>query len=213
MIGTAVSVSLDGFITGPTEGAGDAGLHDWLTTGDTPSKVKPSFTMSQPSADFFDEGVVGTGAVVAGRRTYDVSGAWGGQGPMAGLPLFVVTHRAPEVIPLGDPPYTFVTDGVETAVEQARAAAGGKNVHLMGRALFSKPSEPDCLRSSSSVLCPWCWVAAFPCYEVSAHATSHSRLCEWSMHRVSPTRPTGSSNSPPAGANDAPQSRPRRELA
>jgi dihydrofolate reductase len=51
---------------------------------------------------------------------------------MSGVPLFVVTHTVPEVIPTGDPPYTFVTDGVETAVEQARAAAGVKNVHLMG---------------------------------------------------------------------------------
>jgi dihydrofolate reductase len=127
-----VSVSLDGFMAGQTEGAGDVGLHDWLTNGNTPSRIKPSFTMSKPSADFFDDGVGGTGAVVTGRRTYDVSEAWGGQGPMSGLPLFVVTHTVPEVIPMGDPPYTFVTDGVEAAVEQARTAAGVKNVQLMG---------------------------------------------------------------------------------
>jgi dihydrofolate reductase len=88
--------------------------------------------MSAASADFFDEGVGGTGAVIAGRRTYEVSEAWGGRGAIPGLPLFVVTHRVPEVVPAGDPPYTFVTDGVEAAVELAQAAAGRKNVHLMG---------------------------------------------------------------------------------
>ena len=53
-------------------------------------------------------------------------------------PLFVVTHRVPEVVPAGDPPYTFVTDGVEAAVELAQAAADGKNVHLMGASIVQQ---------------------------------------------------------------------------
>jgi dihydrofolate reductase len=76
--------------------------------------------MAKPSAEFFDEGVAGTGAVVAGRRTYDVSSAWGGRGPVPGLPLVVLTHRVPGSVPAGDPPYTFVTDGIEAAVGRAR---------------------------------------------------------------------------------------------
>lgn len=76
-IGTALSMSLDGFIAGPGEGAAAAGLHDWLTAGQTPSRFSPSFTMAKPSAEFFDEGIAATGAVIAGRRTYDVSGALG----------------------------------------------------------------------------------------------------------------------------------------
>ena len=137
-IGTALSTSLDGFIAGPVEGAAEVGLHSWLTDGDTRSRMNPSFTMSRPSAEFFDEGVGATGAVVAGRRTYDISEAWGGRGPIRGLPLFVMTHRVPEVVPAGDPPYTFVTDGIETAVKQARAAADGKNVHLMGASIVQQ---------------------------------------------------------------------------
>lgn len=137
MIGTALSTSLDGFIAGP-DGDTGAVLHGWLTAGDTPSRINPSYKMSRPSAEFFDEGVGGTGAVIAGRRTYDVSDAWGGRGPMPGLPLFIVTHRVPEMVPAGDPPYTFVTDGVEAAVEQARAAADGKNVHLMGASIVQQ---------------------------------------------------------------------------
>ena len=136
VIGTALSMSLDGFIAGQDGGAG--GLHDWLTAGDIPSRFSPSFTMARPSAEFFDEGVAGTGAVVAGRRTYDVSGAWGGRGPVPGLPLVVLTHRVPGSVPAGDPPYTFVTDGIEAAVGRAREMAGGKRVHLMGASVVQQ---------------------------------------------------------------------------
>ena len=136
VIGTALSMSLDGFIAGQDGRAG--GLHDWLTDGETPSRFSPSFRMSAPSAEFFDEGVAGTGAVVAGRRTYDVSGAWDGRGPIPGLPLVVLTHRVPGSVPAGDPPYTFVTDGIGRAVERARAMAGGKNVHLMGASVVQQ---------------------------------------------------------------------------
>jgi len=137
-IGTALSMSLDGFIAGPGEGAAAAGLHDWLTAGQTPSRFSPSFTMARPSAEFFDEGIAATGAVIAGRRTYDVSGAWAGRGPVPGLPLVVLTHRVPERVPAGDPPYTLVTDGIEAAVEQARAMASTKNVHLMGASVVQQ---------------------------------------------------------------------------
>ena len=53
---------------------------------------------------------------------------------MPGVPLFVLTHQVPQHVPRGEPPYTFVTDGIASAVEQARAAAGGKDVALMGSA-------------------------------------------------------------------------------
>jgi dihydrofolate reductase len=138
VIGTALSMSLDGFIAGQDGGAAAAGLHDWLMAGETPSRLSPSFKMARPSAEFFDEGVSRTGAVVAGRRTYDVSGAWGGRGPVPGLPLVVLTHRVPGSAPAGDPPYTFVTDGIEQAVGQARAMASGKNVHLMGASVVQQ---------------------------------------------------------------------------
>lgn len=139
MIGTALSTSLDGFIAGADDspeqplGVGGKGLFNWLSAGDRPSRYAPaSYKMSAPSAEFFDEGVGGVGAVIAGRRTYDVSGAWGGSGPIPGVPLFVMTHGVPDAAPTGDPPYTFVTAGIESAVEEAQAAAAGKSVHVMG---------------------------------------------------------------------------------
>ena len=135
MITAAHAMSLDGFIDHPR-------VHDWLRAGDTPSQLNPAFTMSAASAEFFDDGVGRTGAVIAGRRTYDVSEAWGGRGPMPGLPLFVVTHDVPDAVPTGQPPYTFVTTGIEDAVEQARAAAGGKDVVLMGASIVQQ-----CLRA------------------------------------------------------------------
>lgn len=128
MVTAPHSVSLDGFIDNPR-------LHDWLRSGDTRSRMNPAFTMSAASAQFFDDGVSRAGAVIAGRRTYELSDAWGGRGPMRGLPLFVVTHHVPGSVPSGEPPYTFVTTGVEDAVEQARTAAAGKNVVLMGASL------------------------------------------------------------------------------
>ena len=121
----AHSMSVDGFIAGPDGGAAAAGLHDWLTAGDTPSRVNPGFTMARPNAEFFDEGVSRCGAVIAGRRSYDVSQAWGGRGPMPGRRLFVVTHRVPGTVPPGQPPYTFVTTGIQDAAAQAQPPRPG----------------------------------------------------------------------------------------
>jgi len=142
------STSVDGFIAGADDsperplGVGGDRLFDWLGDGDTPSRFYPSFMMSAISAEFFDEDVGRVGAVIAGRRTYEVSEAWGGSGPIPGVPLFIMTHRAPTSVPTGDPPYTFVNEGIERAVEEAGAAAAGKDVALMGANIVQQ-----CLRA------------------------------------------------------------------
>jgi len=92
----------------------------------------PPFALSACSAAVFQDLVDSTGAAVTGRRTYDLTNGWGGNGPIPRLPLFVVTHNRPEEIPEGESSYTFVTDGVESAIEQAKAAAGDKYVSLLG---------------------------------------------------------------------------------
>src|SRR6266536_2185189 len=143
-----VSMSLDGFIAGADAsvaqplGLGGDRLFTWFSDGDTPSRWYPEFKMSAISAGLFDEFADRVGAVVAGRRTYDVSDAWAGQGPQPGIPLFVLTHQPPNEVPRGDPPYTFVMGGVESAVAKARAAAGGKEVSLMGSTVVQQ-----CLRA------------------------------------------------------------------
>lgn len=141
---TALSTSLDGFIAGADDspkqplGVGGDRLFTWLFDGDTPSRFNPEFKMSAASARFFDEGVANVGAAITGRRTYDVAEAWGGSGPMPGIPLFVVTHHVPETVPAGDPAYTFVTDGIESAIQQARTAAAGKDVFLQGASIVQQ---------------------------------------------------------------------------
>jgi dihydrofolate reductase len=87
---------------------------------------------------FFDGFASRHGAVITGRRTYDITDGWGGQGPLPGVPLFVMTHRVPDKVPAGDPPYTFVTEGIQRAVEKARAAAAGKDVSLMGASIVQQ---------------------------------------------------------------------------
>lgn len=92
----------------------------------------PPFKLSARNAEVFEELVDNAGAVVTGRRTYDITNGWAGNGPLPRVPLFVVTHHVPEHVPQGESRYTFVTDGVASAIEQAKAAAGDKYVSLMG---------------------------------------------------------------------------------
>jgi dihydrofolate reductase len=154
----ALAMSLDGFIAGSDDGGeqplGDGGmrLFDWYFDGDTPIRryqdaadqgvSVPPFKLSSSSAEVFEGLVESGGAAVTGRRTYDIAGAWGGNGPLPGLPVFVVTHTVPDRVPQGASHYTFVTDGVDSAIEQAKAAAGDKDVSVMGA---SVPQQ--CLRA------------------------------------------------------------------
>ena len=141
---TAHAVSVDGYISGPTlegeeefgHGLGDAGvLFDWYMNGDTPSRTFSGFRLSEPSARLFDAIAARVGAAVAGRATYEHSGHWGGGGPHPTAPLFVVSHRpAPEI----SETQTLVTTGVADAVDAARAAAGEKDVALMGGGLVTE---------------------------------------------------------------------------
>jgi dihydrofolate reductase len=132
---SAMSVSVDGFVTGrdarPGHGLGDAGvLFDWFFTGDVPSKVFDGFRLSEASAPIFDDMASRVGATVAGRTTYDDSERFGDDGaPHPTAPLFVLSHRsAPDM----KGRQTLVTSGIEDAVEAARKVAGDKDVALMG---------------------------------------------------------------------------------
>jgi dihydrofolate reductase len=145
---TMLAASVDGFIAGPDDGPqfplGRNGeqLFDFFESGDTPSAFYPRFRMSRPSVQFFDALAARTGAVVSGRRTYDITNGWSGDSPLPGTPLFVLTHSVPEHPPTGQTPQTFVLDGIENAVAQAQAAANGKDVSVMG----SAPVQ-ECLRA------------------------------------------------------------------
>jgi len=124
-------MSLDGFIADPNDDPGR--IFDWYFRGDTPSVFngEMDFKLSRKDAKYFEKGAKMLGAMVAGRRTYDVSKAWGGSFFLP-VPFFVLTHDPPPEMPKGRTRFTFVTDGIESAVKQAKAAAGDKIVGVMG---------------------------------------------------------------------------------
>jgi dihydrofolate reductase len=105
----------------------------------------PSFSLSAESAAVFEALTEGVGAVVAGRETYDDSNGWGGGGPHPTAPLFVLTHSAPPD-PAG-PQQTFVTEGIDDAIERAKAAASaaGKDVCVMGSGAMAAAPHADLL--------------------------------------------------------------------
>ena len=143
-----LTMSLDGFIAGPNDGPehplGEGGmrLFDWYSSGDTDYVVPTggmTFKVSSQAADLLREVFSGIGAIVTGRRTFDITNGWGGTHPIGQhVPIFVVTHSVPDGWDYEGSPFTFVTDGVEIAVEQARAAAGEKNVAVGAASLVQQ---------------------------------------------------------------------------
>ncbi len=129
-----MSMSLDGFIAGPNErpdnGLGDGGerLHEWALTG-AGGDHKEVRRLAGANGEVWDE-VMATGAVVCGRGTIEPAGGWGGD-HHDGVPIFVLTRQDPESVPPDWPLVTFVSD-VESAMEQAKQAAGDKNVLVHG---------------------------------------------------------------------------------
>ena len=129
-----ITVSVDGYITGPDDGpgcglgVGGERLHYWVFGGPwsyaSPGRGEPTGV----DKAWMEEVLGANGAVVTGRGTYESAGHWGDKNPW-GIPVFVVTHR-PEEQPLGDE-FVFVS-GVVEAIGRAAAAAGPKQVHVMG---------------------------------------------------------------------------------
>jgi dihydrofolate reductase len=132
-----MSISLDGFIAGPNErpdnGLGDGGerLHEWVAPGDDVDleAIRGSGGVNGKVIDEF----MSTGAVVAGRRTFEPAGGWGGD-HHDGVPIFIYSRRKPGIDISRWPLVTYVPD-VEAAMLQAKAAAGGKNVLVHGAAV------------------------------------------------------------------------------
>jgi dihydrofolate reductase len=130
-----MSMSLDGFVADPADQVGP--LFDWYANGEVevPTAVPERWTFrtSEASAAYLRESMGRIGALVAGRRLFDI-GRWGEHGHPYGVPVFVVTHDVPQGWPREDAPLpiTFVTDGVEHAVAQAKTTAGEGWVGVAG---------------------------------------------------------------------------------
>jgi dihydrofolate reductase len=127
-----MSMSLDGYVADLEDGVDE--VFDWYFSGDVDVPTSdPNFTfhVSPASAEHLRALKNDVGAMLTGRRTSDRAGAWGGQHPF-GVPAFVVTHQMPEGWPRSDSSVHFITDGLESAVAQAKAAAGTKFVGMHG---------------------------------------------------------------------------------
>jgi len=145
-----ITVTLDGFVTGPDPnleqplGAGGEALHEWIFgLRSWRERHGREGGTAGPDSDLVAESLARTGAVIMGRRMFTGGegpweddpnrDSWFGDDPPFRVPVFILTHhpREPE-IKQGGTTYTFVTDGIEAALEQARAAAGDKDVAIAG---------------------------------------------------------------------------------
>jgi dihydrofolate reductase len=138
-VAVEMSLSLDGFVVGPDDRPGQPfggrnaqRLHDWLLVGGEPYPGNAFFRPPGRNLDFVDVLFRTTGALLTGRRTYDLVDGWGGSHPIPGLPVVVLTHRAPTDVPKGKSSFIFCTKGVEEAVEAAKKLAKEKDVIVHG---------------------------------------------------------------------------------
>ncbi|HYH53665.1 MAG TPA: dihydrofolate reductase family protein [Solirubrobacterales bacterium] len=130
-----MSMSLDGFIAGPNErldnGLGDGGerLHEWVFAGAGAEESGVPSRPPGPDGEVYDE-VMSTGAVVAGRGTFEPAGGWGGD-HHDGVPIFILSRNPTEAEQARWPLVTYVDD-VTTAMTRAKEAAGERNVLVHG---------------------------------------------------------------------------------
>jgi dihydrofolate reductase len=148
---THISISLDGFVAGPNQsdenplGEGGEGLHDWVVELKAWREGHGKDGGEEnASTAIVEEEKANVGAEIMGRGMFGPPGGgpwgddpwqgWCGEDPPFHMPVFVVTHHEREHLTLSDTTFTFVTDGIESALDQAREAAGGKDVFIGGGA-------------------------------------------------------------------------------
>lgn len=128
-------MSLDGFIEGP--GGDMSRVFQWMFSGDTEMKVEMGkgemeLKMAPENVEHMEQVPVMIGAIVSGRGMFDAASAWGGKHPM-NVPVVILTHNPPkEWADKKDSPFTFVTDGIESAIRKAKEIAGDKNIGIGG---------------------------------------------------------------------------------
>jgi dihydrofolate reductase len=134
-----MSMSLDGFVAGPDDDKahplgrqGGDHVFDWYFSGS--ETYRDPLFRPEPGAnrDEVERMFAESGAFIFGRRTYEIANGWGGRHPVNGVPIFVLTRHPPADFPRGPSNLTFVTDGIESAIRQARAVANGKDIKLGG---------------------------------------------------------------------------------
>ncbi|MGO9595265.1 MAG: dihydrofolate reductase family protein [Steroidobacteraceae bacterium] len=133
-----VSMSLDGFIAGPDDdrarplgGRGATHIFDWYFSGKVPyegTMFRPQGNNRTVVAEMFQQ----AGAMLTGRRTYEIANGWNGTHPVNAIPIVILTHKPPPTFPKGKSEIVFVTDGIESGVSKAKALAKNKHVGIGG---------------------------------------------------------------------------------
>jgi len=151
MVTLDITVSLDGYLAGPNPSRenplGESGLqlHEWLfATEGWRAQHGQAGGERNADSELYEEAAAATGATVMGRRMFSggegpwendaMAGGWWGDDPPFRIPVFVLTHHAREPLVAGKTTFTFVADGIESALAQAHEAAGGRNVAIAGGA-------------------------------------------------------------------------------
>lgn len=134
-LGAGFSMSLDGFIAGPDDDTQH--VFAWMFQGDRDVQVTIGdedldLKLTEEGEDQREGMAQALGAILSGRRMFEVARAWGGKHPLD-VPVVVLTHHPPqEWLDRANSPFVFVTDGLESAVAKAKEIAGGKNVGVGG---------------------------------------------------------------------------------
>jgi dihydrofolate reductase len=136
-----ISISLDGYVAGPDDGPeqplgrGGEALHEWVIATESWREMHGyEGGTSGVDSETMAEAVAGVGAIVIGRRMFDLGEPYWGEDPPFRMPVFVVTHERREAIVRGKATFVFVTGGPEAALELAREAAGDGDVSVGGGA-------------------------------------------------------------------------------
>jgi len=149
-----MAMSLDGYIAGPNDEPGNPGgdgftrLHEWFVTPDG-----EFFRPSGPAGELNDE-LNDAGAVLVGRRTAEQVDHWGGDHHGSGVPIFVPSHRPPGPTVANYPLVTYMSDGIASAMAQAKAAAGDRRVHVLGAYTAQRALEAGVLDEVQTSLIP-----------------------------------------------------------
>jgi dihydrofolate reductase len=149
-VNSRIAISLDGFVAGPNQGlenpVGEGGerLHEWMfDTASWRRQQGEGGGEQNADSEVLDEVVKDIGAYIMGRNMFAPGRGewdlgwkgWWGDDPPYHVPVYVLTHYPREPLPMeGGTTFYFVTDGIDSAMRQARAAAGARNVHVAGGA-------------------------------------------------------------------------------
>ena len=135
----SLSTSLDGYVAGPDDGPenglgtrGGEHIFDWYWSGDDQIGDSGLFSPEGANRAVVQQMIAESGAMVSGRRTWDITNGWGGSHPFPGMGIVLLTHNPPETIPQGDSEIRVVTSGIEEAVAVAQELAGERTVSFAG---------------------------------------------------------------------------------